>query len=113
MLDLRLYLLQRLSALARVPLVIGHLAVMVYAIRGGLSAAEILSRTRDSVGWAAFYEVFVVAVAIHAAIGLCVIAHETLAPGRAALRALGWGAFLGLLGLGSWAVWAVTFGATP
>ena len=34
--------------------------------RGGLSAAEILERTRGSVGWAAFYALFVLAVAVHA-----------------------------------------------
>ena len=36
MLDLRLYMAQRLSAMVMAPLVLGHLAVMVYAIQGGL-----------------------------------------------------------------------------
>ena len=38
MLDLRLYMAQRLSALVMAPLVIGHIAVMIYAVQGGLSA---------------------------------------------------------------------------
>ncbi|MEM9371617.1 MAG: succinate dehydrogenase, partial [Pseudomonadota bacterium] len=45
MLDLRLYLLQRLSALVMIPLVFGHLALMIYAIQDGLTAEEILGRT--------------------------------------------------------------------
>ncbi|MGB2411815.1 MAG: succinate dehydrogenase, partial [Candidatus Puniceispirillaceae bacterium] len=51
MLDFRLYMAQRLSALIMAPLVIGHLAVMIYAVRGGLSAGEILGRTHGSLFW--------------------------------------------------------------
>jgi hypothetical protein len=56
MLDFRLYMAQRLSALIMAPLVIGHLAVMIYAVQGGLSAGEILGRTQgqpvlDAVLW--------------------------------------------------------------
>ena len=69
MTELRLYLAQRISAMVMVPLVIGHIAVMIYAIQGGLSAGEILGRTQGSVFWALFYGTFVVAVAVHAAIG--------------------------------------------
>ena len=32
---------QRLSALIMAPLVLTHLGLMIYAVRGGLSAAEI------------------------------------------------------------------------
>jgi fumarate reductase subunit C len=84
-----------------------HIVVMVYAVRGGLSAAEILGRTRGSAGWAAFYALFVLAVAVHAPIGLRAVAVEWL----------GWrgrtlGIFLHLFGLlllvlGLRAVWAV------
>ncbi len=35
--------------------VLVHLATIIYAVRGGLTAAEILERTRGSVGWAVFY----------------------------------------------------------
>ena len=58
MLDLRLYMLQRLTALIMAPLVIGHIAVMIYAVQGGLSAAEILGRTQGSVFWFSFYGQF-------------------------------------------------------
>ena len=36
MLNFKLYMLQRLSAVFMVPLVFGHLALMIYAIQGGL-----------------------------------------------------------------------------
>ncbi len=78
MLDVRLYLAQRISAMVMAPLVLGHLAVMIYSIQGGLSAAEILSRTQGSLWWGLFYGLFVLAVSIHAAIGLRVVANEYL-----------------------------------
>jgi fumarate reductase subunit C len=65
-----LWVAQRASAALLALCVTVHLATMVYAIRGGLSAAEILSRTRGSAGWLAFYTVFVIAVTVHAPIGL-------------------------------------------
>ena len=65
-----LWIAQRASAAVLALCVTVHLATMIYAIRGGLSAAEILSRTRGSVGWLAFYTVFVIAVTVHAPIGL-------------------------------------------
>lgn len=76
MLDLRLYMLQRITALVMIPLVVGHIAVMIYAVQGGLTASEILSRTQGSILWGAFYGTFVAAVSIHAAIGLRTIGHE-------------------------------------
>ena len=110
MLSLRLYMLQRLSALVMAPLVLGHLALMIYAIQGGLSVAEILGRTQGSLAWFLFYGLFVVAVSIHGAIGVRAIAHEWLGLAGRALDALMWLFGLVLLGLGSYAVWAVTFG---
>ena len=56
--------------------VVVHLVTMIVAVRGGLTGAEILGRTRGSVVWAAFYGVFVVAVAIHAPIGVRTIVAE-------------------------------------
>lgn len=109
MLDTRLYLAQRLSALIMAPLALGHVAVMVYAVEGGLSAAEILGRTQGSVFWFAFYGLFVLAVSIHAAIGLRVIAHEWLGLRGVALSVIGWAAGLFLFALGAQAVWAVTW----
>ncbi len=108
MLDLRLYMLQRLSALVMAPLVLGHIAVMVYAIQGGLSTAEILGRTQGSLMWFLFYGVFVVAVSVHAAIGLRVIAHEWLRLRGPSLAVLTWGICAVLLALGLSAVVTVT-----
>ncbi len=71
-----LYVLQRGSALVLAPLVIAHLALIVIASRDGLSAAEILARTQDSAGWAAFYGLFVAAAAVHAPIGLRNVIRE-------------------------------------
>lgn len=73
-----LWLAQRLTAAILAFCVLVHLATMIYAVRGGLSAAEILGRTRGSFLWGAFYTVFVLAVAVHATIGLRVIALEWL-----------------------------------
>jgi fumarate reductase subunit C len=109
MLNLRLYMLQRITALLMAPLVIGHLAVMIYAIQGGLSAEEILGRTQGSYAWFAFYGTFVVAVAIHGAIGLRTIIHEWGGLKGRALDGVMWAIGLGLFALGARAVWAVTF----
>ncbi len=105
--DLRLYLAQRISALIMAPLVLGHLAVMVYAIHGGLSAAEVLSRTQGSLAWGIFYGLFVLAVSIHAAIGLRVVVHEALKLDGTLLEIFTLAVGLGLLGLGGRAVLAV------
>ena len=82
MLDARLFLLQRATAMLMAPLVLIHLVVIIIAVRGGLDAAEILSRTRGSWVWGAFYGLFVIAAAIHAAIGLRVIGFETFGGSR-------------------------------
>ncbi|MBX2856806.1 MAG: succinate dehydrogenase [Rhodobacteraceae bacterium] len=110
MLDVRLYLLQRLTALMMIPLVLGHLVVMVYAVQGGLTAAEILSRTQGSLVWGGFYGAFVLAASIHGAIGLRAISAEVLGLRGVGLTALSWGVFLTLLLLGVRAVYAVTAG---
>lgn len=82
-LELWLFVAQRISALVLAPLVLLHLAVIVYAVQGGLSAAEILGRTRGSVLWGGVYGLFVLAVAVHGPIGLRTILREmTLWRGR-------------------------------
>lgn len=108
--ELRLYLLQRLSALVMIPLVLGHIAVMIYAIQGGLTAEEILGRTQGSTGWALFYGAFVVAVAVHGAIGLRAIVSEWLGVRGMALSGFAWATFWGLLATGMYAVAAVIGG---
>jgi fumarate reductase subunit C len=47
-----------------------HLATVIYAVRNGLTAVEILGRTRGNAAWMTFYALFVLAVAVHAPIGL-------------------------------------------
>ena len=74
--EARLYLLQRLSAMILAPLVLVHLGLVIYAVQGGLSAAEILARTQGSLAWALFYGLFVLAVAVHAPIGLRNVLRE-------------------------------------
>jgi fumarate reductase subunit C len=74
--ETRLWIAQRASAAVLALCVIVHLIVIIYAMRGGLSAAEILGRTRGNVGWVAFYTVFVLAAAVHAPIGFRTILME-------------------------------------
>lgn len=66
----RLFALQRLTAMIMAPFVLVHLGVILYAVRGGLTAAEILSRTQGSWIWIPFYSLFVLSVAVHVPIGL-------------------------------------------
>jgi len=108
MLELRLYMAQRITALIMAPLVIGHIAVMIYAVQGGLSAGEILGRTRGSLFWALFYGGFVVAVSIHAAIGLRAVLSEWAGLRGRMLHAICWGILAALLVMGGRAVLAVT-----
>ena len=107
MLGFRLYLAQRLSAMLLAPLVLVHLGVMVYAVQGGLSAAEILGRTQGSPWWGLVYGLFVLAVSIHAAIGLRVIVYEWLGFGGRLLDGFTALAMLLLLALGGRAWYAV------
>jgi succinate dehydrogenase subunit C len=65
-----LWVAQRASAGVLAVCVLVHLATIIYAVRGGLSAAEILGRTRGNAAWFAFYSIFVLGVAVHAPIGL-------------------------------------------
>jgi fumarate reductase subunit C len=68
--NLSLYIWQRATAALMAPMVIVHLAVIFHATRHGLTAADILGRVRGSAGWGGFYALFVLAVSIHAGIGI-------------------------------------------
>jgi len=107
MLEVRLYLAQRASAAIMAPLVLIHLGVMIYAIQGGIDAAEILQRTRGSLFWGANYGLFVIAVSVHAAIGLRNILREWLSLRGIGLAFISWTVFAGLLTAGLRAVAAV------
>lgn len=105
--NVRLYVLQRASAALMAPLLLLHLAVIFYASSRGLSAADILARTRGSLFWGVFYGALVVAAATHAAIGVRVIAGEWTRWRAGALETLMWACGLLLAGLGLIAVAAV------
>lgn len=97
---------QRISAMVLGLCVIVHLITIIYAVRNGLSAAEILGRTRGSVAWGVFYALFVAAVAVHAPIGMRNILSEMGWRGRGVdilMLVLG----LTLVMWGWRAVWAV------
>jgi fumarate reductase subunit C len=84
-----------------VPLVLVHVAVIFYATRRGMTAADILARTRGSIVWALLYSIFVVAAAVHAAIGVRNVLTEwsPLRDRSAGIFAIVFGTSLLLLGL--------------
>lgn len=73
-----LWIAQRASAAVLGVCALVHLALIMYAVQGGLSAAEILGRTRGNTAWFAFYALFVLAVSVHTPIGLRAILIEWL-----------------------------------
>jgi fumarate reductase subunit C len=102
-----LFLAQRVSAMVLAFAVSVHLVTILYAVRGGLTAGEILARTRENGWFLAFYLVFVAAVAVHAPIGLRNVLREwTSWRGRSLDIVLAAFALL-LLGLGLRAAFAV------
>jgi fumarate reductase subunit C len=106
--EARLWVAQRATAAVLALCVAVHLVTMILAVRGGLGAADILARTRGNVAWALFYATFVIAVAIHAPIGLRTVIGEWMQwRGRSANVACGL-VGLALLALGWRAVAAVT-----
>jgi fumarate reductase subunit C len=105
--NVRLYVLQRATALLMVPLVLMHLIMILYATSRGLNAAEILGRTRGSLGWGLTYGLFVLAASTHGAIGVRVVASEWTGLKGRQLDLLMWGLGLVLTGLGLRAVAAV------
>lgn len=106
-LDLKLWLVQRLTAGVLAAAVLVHLVTIVYAVQGGLSAGEILARTRGEIAWLLFYGTFAVAAGVHGAIGLRTVVREWT-PWRGPsldAAALALAAVLSLAGLS--AAWAV------
>lgn len=72
----KLWYWQRISAMVLALCVLVHLAVMIYAVRGGLSGAEILARTHGNYAFGLFYAVFVLACTVHVPIGFARICEE-------------------------------------
>jgi succinate dehydrogenase subunit C len=83
-----------------VPLVLVHIAVIFYATRNDMTAADILSRTRGSIVWASYYGLFVAAASIHASIGVRNVLAEwsSLTDRRAGPFAILFGLLLAALG---------------
>lgn len=73
-----LWVVQRVTAMVLGVAVLVHLATIMVAVRGGLSAAEIIGRTQGNEAWLLFYAVFALAAGLHGAIGLRNIAAETI-----------------------------------
>jgi fumarate reductase subunit C len=73
-----LWAAQRVTAMILAVAVVVHLVTILVAVRGGLSAAEILGRTRGNAAWFGFYAVFALAAGLHGAIGLRGVAAEWL-----------------------------------
>jgi fumarate reductase subunit C len=99
--NVALYILQRATAALMAPMVLVHLAVIFYATRHGLAAADIIGRVRGSLVWGGFYVVFVIAASIHAGIGIRnILAEWSPLAGRAAgFAAAAFGLLLFVLGL--------------
>lgn len=102
------FVLQRGSAAVLALCVVVHLATMIYAVRHNLTAAAIVGRMHASVVWPAFYTLFVVAVAIHAPLGLRAVVDEWLGLRGPVVDALLGCAALVLLGGGMFAVASLT-----
>ncbi|MGA1604593.1 MAG: succinate dehydrogenase [Burkholderiaceae bacterium] len=106
-LDRRLFRLQRLSAMALAVCLVVHLVTMIFAVQGGLTAAEILDRTRDNSVWLSFYLAFVLMVTLHVPIGLRNILREFTGWSASTVNLAGLLAGFVLLALGLRAAWAV------
>ncbi len=74
--ETKLWVWQRLSAAVLGFCVLVHLGMIIYAVQDGLSAAEIITRVSGNMLWFVFYAVFIVAVAVHAPIGVRTILNE-------------------------------------
>jgi fumarate reductase subunit C len=73
-----LWVAQRGTAALLAFFVLVHLVTIVYAVRAGLTAGAILARVHASLAWPVFYGLFVLAAAVHGAIGLRTVAAEWL-----------------------------------
>ncbi len=102
-----LFIAQRVSAMLLAVLVLIHLGLILYAVRGGITAGEILARTQDNIFWAIFYGLFVLVVAIHAPIGARKVLQEWTGFEIGTINSFCWLFCLLLLVLGFRAVAAV------
>ena len=110
-LQAKLWYAQRISAMVLGICVAIHLVIIFYAIRGGLTAEEILGRTQGNLAFAFFYEVFVLTCFVHAPIGLANILEETFSKGFIS-RFLSWALAAMILIFGTTAVVGVYTGGS-
>jgi fumarate reductase subunit C len=102
-----LWIAQRASAALLALCVLVHLATIIYAVRHGLSGEAILARTRGSLVGLGFYAVYVLAIAVHAPIGLRSLCQEWLGWRSASLDWVMGAIALALFAFGLRAGWAV------
>ncbi len=105
-----LWIAQRASAALLALCVLVHLFTIIYAVRHGLSGAAILGRTRGNHAWLAFYALYVLAIAVHAPIGLRALFQEWLGWRNASLNWFMAALALALFVFGLRAGWAVFMG---
>jgi succinate dehydrogenase subunit C len=74
----KLWYAMRASSTVLAVCVLVHVVTIIYAVRGGLTAAEILGRTHGNWLIGAFYGAFVLACAVHVPLGLAGVAQEWL-----------------------------------
>jgi fumarate reductase subunit C len=94
-----LWAAQRITAAFLAFAVLLHLVTILYAVRGGLSAGEIIGRLRGAEIWLGFYTLFAVSAGLHAAIGLRNIAAEWWGWRRLDLAWLGIGLLTATFGI--------------
>lgn len=104
-----LWAAQRFTAAILAFCVLVHLVTIIYAVRGGLTAGEILARTRGSVLFGAFYIVFLAACAVHVPLGLAAIFEEWFRMPRNAARTAAGVIMAITLGFGVAAIEGVVF----
>jgi len=97
----------RMTSMLLAVCVLVHLATIIYAVRRGLTAADILGRTHGSLPFAAFYAVFVLSCAIHVPIGLATVVEEWAGAGPRVARLVSWTAALLITVLGLRAVYGL------
>ncbi len=99
---------QHVSAMVLAICVAVHIVVIVYAMRNGLTGAEILSRTHGNWAFGIFYAVFVIACVVHVPAGLANILEEWVGLKVGAASAVAKLFGLVILVMGLQAVYAVT-----
>jgi fumarate reductase subunit C len=102
-----LWIAQRASAALLALCVLVHLLTIIYAVRHGLSGAAILERTRGNAAGLAFYSLYVLAIAVHAPIGLRTLCQEWLGWRNASLNWFMAAVAVALFAFGLRAAWAV------